>query len=247
MRRRRRAVQLELPVFGRRAARARGKAGTASKPGPKPRADRAGFVPHVVRPAHDARRPVHVTMKRVAAAPSLRAQRVFAAIVEELRAAVARGVRIVHFSVQGNHVSPDRRGGRPRAAGARDAAFLLACRVRREPRRAAQRQALSRSASSPRARDAHGGQTLRRLRDVQRSEAQPGRRAVAARQTPRAAGGRLVRRLLVVAVVRRVGSARAASAAAPSTRTRGSVSPRGTAHVACANGIQARRRADSVR
>lgn len=80
---------------GRRVGRERGR---------KPRPEREGFVPHFVRPAHDARHPVHVTMKRVRAAPSLRAQRVFAAIVEQLRAAVARGVRILHFTVQGDHV-----------------------------------------------------------------------------------------------------------------------------------------------
>jgi REP-associated tyrosine transposase len=96
-------------AFAAGRPRARSSGATRKTGGPrgadaKRRPERAGFVPHVVRPAHDARHPVHVTMKRVAAAPSLRSQRVFAAIVDQLRFAVARGVRIFHFSVQGDHV-----------------------------------------------------------------------------------------------------------------------------------------------
>ncbi|HVH41602.1 MAG TPA: hypothetical protein VM925_04640 [Labilithrix sp.] len=43
-------------------------------------------------------------MKRVPAAPSLRAQRVLEAIVEELRAASKRGVGVLHYSVQVDHL-----------------------------------------------------------------------------------------------------------------------------------------------
>lgn len=66
--------------------------------------ERAGFVPHVARPLHLARSPVHVTMKRVALAPSLRAERVFRAILREIAFVVARGVRIVEYSIQDDHV-----------------------------------------------------------------------------------------------------------------------------------------------
>ncbi len=72
--------------------------------GRTPRPDRIGFVPHVRRPAHDARHPVHVSIKRVERAPSFRAQRVYRAIVLELAAAVARGVRVIQYSVQHDHV-----------------------------------------------------------------------------------------------------------------------------------------------
>jgi REP element-mobilizing transposase RayT len=56
------------------------------------------------RPAHDARHPVHVTIKRVVAAPSFRVERVFVAVTSQIRAAVARGVRVLQFAVQSDHI-----------------------------------------------------------------------------------------------------------------------------------------------
>ena len=75
-----------------------------AKRGRKPRADRVGFVPHVARPFHESAHPVHVTMKRVALAPSLQAQTVHAAIVRELALVKAFGVRVVHYSVRSDHL-----------------------------------------------------------------------------------------------------------------------------------------------
>lgn len=72
--------------------------------GRTPRPERIGFMPHVTRPAHDARHPVHVSIKRVPHGPSFRAQRVYAAIVHELALAATRGVRVLHYSVQHDHV-----------------------------------------------------------------------------------------------------------------------------------------------
>ncbi|MBX3230713.1 MAG: hypothetical protein KIT84_00740 [Labilithrix sp.] len=43
-------------------------------------------------------------MKRVPVGPSFRAQRVHAAIVGQIAACVARGVRVVHYSVQHDHL-----------------------------------------------------------------------------------------------------------------------------------------------
>ncbi len=72
--------------------------------GRKPRAERLGFVSHVARGSHDARHPVHVSIKRTRLAPSLRTDRVFRAVVLQVAAAVARGVRVVHYSVQHDHI-----------------------------------------------------------------------------------------------------------------------------------------------
>jgi REP element-mobilizing transposase RayT len=60
--------------------------------------------PHSRRPVHAERHPVHVTMRARADVPSLRS----AAIFRNLRRALAAGskewFRVVHFSVQSNHV-----------------------------------------------------------------------------------------------------------------------------------------------
>jgi len=75
----------------------------AKRRGRKPAPERCGFVPHVRRPEHDARHPVHVSMRRVACGPSFRSQRVQNAIVEQLRL-VKQRVHVVHYSIQTNHL-----------------------------------------------------------------------------------------------------------------------------------------------
>jgi REP element-mobilizing transposase RayT len=72
--------------------------------GRKPRAERVGFVPHVARDQHDRRHPVHVSMRRVKGAPSLRAERVFRAILGQLARVKRGGVRVAHYSVQHDHL-----------------------------------------------------------------------------------------------------------------------------------------------
>src|SRR5258708_3719886 len=61
-------------------------------------------VPHRVRPEHKAPHPVHVTLRAARGLPSLREQVIFF----EMRGAVGRTARswfrVVHFSVQANHV-----------------------------------------------------------------------------------------------------------------------------------------------
>lgn len=61
-------------------------------------------MPHRARPVHRAAHPVHVTLRTCAGLRSLRARGVFPAV----RAAIAVGsraaFRIVHFSVQSDHV-----------------------------------------------------------------------------------------------------------------------------------------------
>jgi putative transposase len=78
--------------------------GAGKKRGRRGRADRVGFVAHVARPAHDARHPVHVTMRRVPLGPSFRAESVRRAIERELDAVKKRGVVVVHYSIQDNHL-----------------------------------------------------------------------------------------------------------------------------------------------
>jgi len=72
--------------------------------GRKPSAARKGFVEHVARPTHDEETPVHVTVRAVGSVPFLRSQRVFAALRALFARASVKGLRLLHFSVQGNHL-----------------------------------------------------------------------------------------------------------------------------------------------
>jgi putative transposase len=60
--------------------------------------------PHIAREAHHRDHPVHVTMRRVPTGPSFRAQRVCAAIRGVIAGAKPNGVRVLHYSVQENHL-----------------------------------------------------------------------------------------------------------------------------------------------
>ncbi|MDB4939195.1 MAG: hypothetical protein JWP87_6167 [Labilithrix sp.] len=82
----------------------RGRGGARRGAGRKPRADRAGFLPHLTRPRHRRYEPVHVTARTVRSAPNLRSQSVFAALCAIFARASEKGFRLIHFSVQGNHV-----------------------------------------------------------------------------------------------------------------------------------------------
>ena len=90
-----RPVQLELKAKtrgGRRGGAGRKKVLTSG-------------LPHLRRPALASRHPVHVTLKVRAGLPSLRGDRAFPVVRSVLRAARRRlGVRLVHFSVQSNHL-----------------------------------------------------------------------------------------------------------------------------------------------
>lgn len=65
-------------------------------------------VGHGKRPVHKGRHPVHVTLRARAGLPSFRQQRVYALLTEVLRAQRRRrykdAFRVVHYSVQGNHL-----------------------------------------------------------------------------------------------------------------------------------------------
>ncbi len=72
--------------------------------GRRPRPERVGFVGHDTREAHDSHHPVHVSMRRVPRAPNLRSETVFRVILQQLARAKRVGVRVVHYSVQRDHL-----------------------------------------------------------------------------------------------------------------------------------------------
>ena len=60
---------------------------------------------HRARPEHGARFPLHVVLRTVRGIASLRHPRIFTAVRAAIEAASSRfGMRVVHFSVQGNHI-----------------------------------------------------------------------------------------------------------------------------------------------
>ncbi len=71
--------------------------------GRKPRLGKAGIA-HRARPLHDRQHPLHVTLRVRRGLPSLRTQTVFFAIRGALGKASRAAFRIVHFSVQIDHV-----------------------------------------------------------------------------------------------------------------------------------------------
>jgi REP element-mobilizing transposase RayT len=94
--RRRRRGQLDLQL-GARWGGARAGAGrklVAARPSP----------PHRPRAPHQGRWPVHVTLRAREAIPSLRSGRVFSFLRRSLAASHKEAFRVVHFSVQSDHV-----------------------------------------------------------------------------------------------------------------------------------------------
>jgi Transposase IS200 like len=92
-----RAESEQLLLFKKRGGRRRGA-------GRKPKGRRAGS-PHKVRPKLEARYPVHVTLRVVSAVGKLRRRCVYRAIREAtLTTARRENFRIVHVSIQSNHI-----------------------------------------------------------------------------------------------------------------------------------------------
>jgi len=89
----RRSRQLEFPTWGGR------RAGAGRKP-----IGRTAGVSHRPRPRHDRQHPLHVTLRAIAGLPSLRAGHVFPAVRRALGTSSKSAFRVVHFSVQTNHV-----------------------------------------------------------------------------------------------------------------------------------------------
>ncbi len=61
-------------------------------------------MPHRARPWHDKSHPVHLTLRAERGLRSLRGEDVFPALRDAIRAASHGSFRIVHFSVQADHV-----------------------------------------------------------------------------------------------------------------------------------------------
>ncbi len=92
-----RDLQLSFPVRPTWGGRRRG-AGRKPTPGRRP------SVPHRSRPSHSASNPVHVTLRTTSSIRCLRAARVFPAVRAALTLAPHDGFRVVHFSVQDDHL-----------------------------------------------------------------------------------------------------------------------------------------------
>ena len=79
-----------------------------SRGGARPRAGRKALpagqrhTPHRARPSHKAAHPVHVTLR--ASVRSLRSQHVVRTVLGALRDSRREGFRIVHYSIQPNHL-----------------------------------------------------------------------------------------------------------------------------------------------
>jgi REP element-mobilizing transposase RayT len=77
--------------------------GGRSGAGRKPNRRRAG-VSHLRRAMHSRHQPLHVTVRVRDGLPSLRSQSLFRCVLAQIREASRRFLRIVHFSVQSNHI-----------------------------------------------------------------------------------------------------------------------------------------------
>jgi len=89
-----RQIEMELPTWGGKRKRA----------GRKPKGARAG-TPHVARAPLSRHNPVHVTWRMMPHVWNLRSRRSFRVLSRAFAAACdRRGFRLVHFSVQGNHL-----------------------------------------------------------------------------------------------------------------------------------------------
>ena len=87
-------LEMRLPTWG----------GKREGAGRKPKGDKAG-VSHLRRPQFKARHPVHVTMRMLPGVGFLRGFSRKRAIEDALGAAKERfWVRVVHYSIQGNHL-----------------------------------------------------------------------------------------------------------------------------------------------
>lgn len=122
----RRPHQLSLPTPRTWGGRRRG-AGRKLTPGCR------RTVPHRSRPPHVALHPVHVTMRAVEAIRCLRSARVFPAVRRAIAVAGHADFRIIHFSVQDDHVHllAEAGDGRALSGGARGLAIRLARAVNR--------------------------------------------------------------------------------------------------------------------
>jgi hypothetical protein len=122
----RHAKQLTLARTGGWGGRREG-AGRKRRPGRRP------AVPHRARPLHRCSFPVHLTLRARAGLPTLRGPAVFGSVREGIRQASSDLFRVVHFSVQADHVHlmVEASDTQALALGARGLAVRLARAVNR--------------------------------------------------------------------------------------------------------------------
>jgi putative transposase len=78
--------------------------GARAGAGRKPAAQNVGLQPHRARPEFVARVPVHVTMRAKRGTPAMRTQRVARIVVAEMARASKDGFRVIHHSIQDDHL-----------------------------------------------------------------------------------------------------------------------------------------------
>lgn len=126
---RRRSNQFDLPTpstWGGRRPGA-GRKATRNRPGPR----------HAPRPAHDARHPVHVTLRAGRGVPWLRSDLAWATLRDALGEASRSSFRVVHFSIQSDHIHliVEADSTRALSGGLRGLAIRLARAINRRCRR----------------------------------------------------------------------------------------------------------------
>jgi putative transposase len=121
--------QLELPVPAAWGGARRGSGQKRTSPRPCP--------PHRSRPELDVRHPVHVTLRGAPSVPSFRSTRVFKALRRALGASNRAAFRVIHFSIQLDHVHliVEADSARAFAKGMRGLATRCALAVNRADRR----------------------------------------------------------------------------------------------------------------
>ena len=72
--------------------------------GRKPSAENVGLQPHTARASFVPRVPAHVTMRAMSGVPQMRAQTVAPVVLAEIERASAKGLRVIHHSVQNDHL-----------------------------------------------------------------------------------------------------------------------------------------------
>jgi REP element-mobilizing transposase RayT len=92
------------PAKGEQASFANVKTWGGPRINSGPKAGARPKVRHRTRPEHHARCPVHVTMRRAKGLPSFRIDRLHRLVREAIRATRREGFRIVHYSVQADHL-----------------------------------------------------------------------------------------------------------------------------------------------
>jgi REP-associated tyrosine transposase len=93
---RRRPKQLDLPIPATWGGKRRGA-------GRKPSGARSG-QPHRPRAAHDVRQPLHATLRALPGLPSLRREAIWRALRDAIRRSNRASFRVLHFSVQSDHL-----------------------------------------------------------------------------------------------------------------------------------------------